>query len=767
MTLVSLNCLLAGDKEDQVFTVKIPKADNVSILQDLIKEKKKRHFGDVDATGLELWNVSFPINRLASEQPPDDGDKLMPASSVSSLAALSEAHVHILVKAPGQVATPEQLLSLNCFVLGDDPKESFTVEIAKNKNVNVLKKMIKEEKRSLFDHVDASKLDLFKVSLPVDDNFEEGIKNTHPLESLASLARLFPHVERDHIHIVVQGPARDVNRAFDPTQLLSLNCIVLGDDPKEGFTVKIPKTDNVSILRDLIKEKKPHFDNVAASKLILSQVSLPVDDDLEESLKNVNFTPLNPFVPLSQLFSRVKEDRLHVVVKVSGEPDMTHPAEKAHHQIIKDAIAAAAPSSVSNSPTMFKLEQEKYPIYDGRLPNRKGPPIAIYHTAFAQLKDSLRDPNKVVDPQELQRVDDTAKLSLASTPIYKTEKERTSNIYPYICSLLGIQLRENVAMTTGGKKKAESDGLVEQDLDDKTFGEKVAIVGHVEAKNELGVAGQCGVQNMLGLRKFLTNDKYNDIRNTTCCPCIMISIAGPYIMFSGAIFADIFVAEAFTDYIYLGGTKEQILTLSRIFAAVAHALDTLKEYYRCLKLHPGPPNGRKPDDYRRSLFEATYNDRPVLIKFCDVYHGNAHRIVADAGHAPQLFFCERLQGGVMMVIMELVNGRDAFYHFGNKAIPSDLLDNVKEAISILHRANLVFGDMRRPNILVKGGNDMLRALLIDFEWVGEEGQARYPPFLNDSGVIAWADGVRPHGLMRTQHDIDMINSLNHSIKVMT
>jgi tRNA A-37 threonylcarbamoyl transferase component Bud32 len=99
---------------------------------------------------------------------------------------------------------------------------------------------------------------------------------------------------------------------------------------------------------------------------------------------------------------------------------------------------------------------------------------------------------------------------------------------------------------------------------------------------------------------------------------------------------------------------------------------------------------------------ATYNDGPVLIKFCQNYHGNAHRIIAKAGYAPQLFFCKRLLGGVVMVIVELVNGRDAFHHFGStKTIPSTVLDNVKAAISILHSTNFVFGDMRRPNILVK------------------------------------------------------------------
>jgi hypothetical protein len=187
----------------------------------------------------------------------------------------------------------------------------------------------------------------------------------------------------------------------------------------------------------------------------------------------------------------------------------------AHHQIIKDANAAASPSSVSNSPAKFKSEQEKYPIYNGRPANRSGPPITIYHTAFVQLKDLLQDLNKVVDPHELKHVDDTAKLILASTEIYQTEKERAHNVYPHICSLLGVNLRENVATTTVGKKTAESDALV----DDKKFSDKVAIVSYTELKNELGVAGQCAVQNSLGLRKLLANDKvhrpcnYVDVRN--------------------------------------------------------------------------------------------------------------------------------------------------------------------------------------------------------------------------------------------------------------
>ena len=287
-----------------------------------------------------------------------------------------------------------------------------------------------------------------------------------------------------------------------------------------------------------------------------------------------------------------------------------------------------------------------------------------------------------------------------------------------------------------------------------------------------------------------SNNKYDEIRNTTCCPCIIISIAGPYISFGGAILADVFSTEAFTDYIYLGGqpfANNRIKMLSRIFAAVADAVLTLKLYYRNLRLSQTPvltrlfPNptfsdshtpdtlpvyterfdyqGRQPDDFRRSLFLATYNHKKVVVKFCEQYHGEGHRIVAAAGFAPELFFCEMIQGGVMMVIMEHVNARSAYYHFKDLNLPPEIVHDVESGLEKLHRVNLVFGDLRRPNVLIVESEERLKGLLIDFDWVGLEDETWYPPLLNDSGEILWADGVRPHVPMKKSHDLEMVTLL--------
>jgi hypothetical protein len=52
-----LNCLVLGDDPSHIFSVDIAPTESVSALKDLIKEKKKHAFRDVDADSLKLWNV--------------------------------------------------------------------------------------------------------------------------------------------------------------------------------------------------------------------------------------------------------------------------------------------------------------------------------------------------------------------------------------------------------------------------------------------------------------------------------------------------------------------------------------------------------------------------------------------------------------------------------------------------------------------------------------------------------------------------------------
>jgi hypothetical protein len=177
--------------------------------------------------------------------------------------------------------------------------------------------------------------------------------------------------------------------------------------------------------------------------------------------------------------------------------------------------------------------------------------------------------------------------------------------------------------------------------------------------------------------------------------------------------------------------------------------------------------GRDPNNYRQSLFLAEYEGKTVIVKFCERYCEVAHRVLSAAGLAPTLYYCSQLVGGVFMVVMDLVHGRHASSkEFRCRELPWTVLDDVKRALRNLHDAGLVYGDMRRPNIMVvkrprsrDDDNEELCGLLVDFDWAGRVGVVKYPPTLNTSGKIRWAKGVEPGADMKQKHDLDMLEKI--------
>jgi hypothetical protein len=298
--------------------------------------------------------------------------------------------------------------------------------------------------------------------------------------------------------------------------------------------------------------------------------------------------------------------------------------------------------------------------------------------------------------------------------------------------------------------------------------------------------------------------QYDEIRNVSCCPCIVISLAGPFLRISGAIFVEVFTVQTFTGYIYLGGNPfemEQIKYVAKVFEAAARAVKSLRLYYYnlCVQKLPKfrPPSPTYPSNsplrlrgvlefktrvlfgqksnYHGSLFVADYGRLPVLVKFCESYGEAAHRVLAAAGLAPALRYCSQIVGGTFMVIMDLIDGPDAHQAFKYDDLPPTVLEDIRNALKKLHEAGLVFGDMRRANImLVKSrsaynededtfGEDEWHGQLVDFNWSGPVGKARYPPTLNNDGRITWAFGVEPTGLIEKRHDEDMLEKIVNGI----
>ena len=272
-----------------------------------------------------------------------------------------------------------------------------------------------------------------------------------------------------------------------------------------------------------------------------------------------------------------------------------------------------------------------------------------------------------------------------------------------------------------------------------------------------------------------------------------ISLAGPYLRISGAIFVEVFTVQTFTGYIYLGGNPfemEHIKYVAKVFEAVARAVKSLRSYYHnlCVQKHPKfrppPPLILQIRGYDyvdlwiskpgcSSIRNLTIMDRcllrsmaayPFLSSFVSRTAKLLTRVLAAAGLAPELRYCSRIVGGAFMVIMDLIDGPDADRAFEPGDLPPTVIEDMHNALKKLHEAGLVFGDMRRPNIiLVKSrgvhDEDEWHGQLIDFNWSGPVGKARYPPTLNKDGRITWAFGVEPAGLIEKRHDEDMLENI--------
>ncbi|KAJ2994153.1 hypothetical protein NUW54_g7601 [Trametes sanguinea] len=119
--------------------------------------------------------------------------------------------------------------------------------------------------------------------------------------------------------------------------------------------------------------------------------------------------------------------------------------------------------------------------------------------------------------------------------------------------------------------------------------------------------------------------------------------------------------------------------------------------------------------------------------------------------APRLWHCSKDEGvGMYVVVMDRIADTE------ERMMTEEDHATLREAIALLHEHNLVFGDLREPNVLlVKGGGLML----VDFDWCGQEGAAKYPGDMNDDGSIPWAQDAEAGQLIKKEHDLHMLTML--------
>jgi hypothetical protein len=314
------------------------------------------------------------------------------------------------------------------------------------------------------------------------------------------------------------------------------------------------------------------------------------------------------------------------------------------------------------------------------------------------------------------------------------------------------------------------------------------------ANNELGVGTGSASEQCVGLYcKSLTWPETRFARDRCTCPAVLLSLCGPYFSASVATHGVGVAVDPVTPMLpllVLPHDRPMMEATARALAATKRCVNNLVAYYSKLlttvpvvqrvdmrELRGPPPQVYfpYPRSIRRGDVTFTYTEQlslsklvfrvkvtrvactglavqagdALIVKFTRSYCAEAHEICYASGRAaPQLYACESLPGGWKLVAMEYIaNAVQLLQPVTDKTVSTKL----RGAVTALHAAGYVHGDLRRCNVLQSNEGSESRVCIIDFDWAGLEGQQNYPSFMNDHGVV-WPEGAASGVPLQRAHD---------------
>ncbi|CAG8849478.1 24243_t:CDS:2, partial [Gigaspora margarita] len=196
--------------------------------------------------------------------------------------------------------------------------------------------------------------------------------------------------------------------------------------------------------------------------------------------------------------------------------------------------------STSAFPRRWKeCNENPLKIYNLRPPECSGPPVSLFHPVFIQF---LADYHNYELDVLAERYIQVLEFCHIIGQIYKNEVFREKAV--------PILWEYKNEIGTGGKDPSIKEGVVLQNI---------------------GLNYRCTVK----------------IHNNSCCPSIILAIAGPWVCVLGAVYLEKPVIEPLTDFILIADRPEddgkRVKELAVFFESLRLAFRTLDNYYKNLK----------------------------------------------------------------------------------------------------------------------------------------------------------------------------------------
>ena len=293
---------------------------------------------------------------------------------------------------------------------------------------------------------------------------------------------------------------------------------------------------------------------------------------------------------------------------------------------------------------------------------------------------------------------------------------------------------------------------------------------NVEAKNEGGKDPI--TQNNLYFLHSHCGDEGLD-------PMLLLSMAGShYCQVFGAVFGydNQLLVDPLCDPISLLDVRDDPLDGESNVACLLHTLDAILPlladyyYYAAVNQLSDRVPYYKQDELKYvkpigTRVWQTKNERnaTVAVKFTRMYSTEVHEFLAQKNMAPKLFNISEMECGGKVIEMEYIHGK--ILHECQQSLSTAQKQNVRHrlisTVQDMATSKFVHGDLRRPNIMIRNediSSPSPTPIIIDFDWAGTQGQAKYPSSLNNN--VVWPVGATPRAVIMCDHDREMVeNSL--------
>ncbi|KAI0293993.1 hypothetical protein BC826DRAFT_1013672 [Russula brevipes] len=546
------------------------------------------------------------------------------------------------------------------------------------------------------------------------------------------------------------------------------------------FPVKIEDSETVGDLKNAIFLATSNvLPSINAHQLNLWKTT-NIKDELDE-LEYRDEDMLAARLPLSHYFRPPEPTPYtpHIVAKV---PDTyTSPKKRKYDEgdgqppevkRLMRAFSTAAPSSLA-VPSLFSTITGREQIVAYNRPyDRETIPLVLLHEAFAIFEDRCQE-----EPSN-KALFCLTELAPVACRQYDSEVTRRAKIRAVLERCMDLSLPEQTVPGTDY-------------VTDGNLSVVVMPAAIRECKNEHGNALN---QAIAYYGRFLKQAYRHSLRFNnydTRFPSVLILDMGQYLGFCGAVWDGKQVrAEPLTPSSISAHTIAS--ALDALVAAIknieAHykAIDaagkaktaSMKDGLRLQKARGFPfmssyDEGRIAFTYNERLandkliFSATLNQHEVdesdefLVKFSRRYSEAAHRYMASRDSAPKLRRCVQISKEWTAVIMDRSTYEVLFDLELTSENKEKVRSKVRRVVRLLHEGGFVHGDIRDTNILIDRGSlesEDVAIHLVDYDWAGRIGEAKYPVGINKLGVR------RPHDVVGGQpitpiHDLEMVTLL--------